>query len=148
MLAALLGGIAISSRWLGAAHSLAHQLSSFADVHHGLACSLMLPHQMAFSLPAASERYAQIAVALDPETDVETGFLGRNPVSTARAEAAVEAVCRLVDAIGLPTRLRDVGVTEAMIPDMARHAYIDLNWTTNPRPVTEGDLEMLYRQAY
>lgn len=141
MLGALIGGIAISSRWLGAAHSLAHQLSTFADVHHGLACSLMLPHQMRFSLPAAEERYAQITAVL--------AFSGESHLTMRnQAEAAVEAVCRLVDAVGLPTRLREVGVTEAMIPEMTRHAYIDLNWTTNPRPVTEADLEAMYWAAY
>ena len=54
--AALIGGVAISSKWLGACHSLAHQLSSFADVQHGLANAIMLPHQMAYSLPGAIER--------------------------------------------------------------------------------------------
>lgn len=137
MLAALIGGIAISSRWLGAAHSLAHQLSTFADVHHGLACSLMLPHQMEFSLPAAAARYARVAAALDPAA-------GR----AARAEDAVVAVRRLVGAVGLPARLRDVGVSEALIPEMTAHAYIDLNWTTNPRPVEPADLEAMYRAAY
>jgi alcohol dehydrogenase class IV len=140
MLGALLGGIAISSRWLGATHSLAHQLSTFAEVHHGLACSFMLPVQMAWSLPAAVDRYAQVAVALDP------GYRARS--GREAAEHAVTAVRRLVDDIGLPTRLRDVGVTEEMIPEMTRHARIDLNWTTNPRAVSLQDLETMYRQAF
>lgn len=141
MLAALLGGIAISSRWLGAAHSLAHQLSTFANVHHGLACSLMLPHQMAFSLPGAVERYADIAAALDPA-------LGAGKTTHKRAEGAVKAVRQLVDDIGLPARLRDVGVTKEMIPEMTKHARIDLNWTTNPRAVSESDLEAMYLAAF
>lgn len=141
MLGALIGGIAISSRWLGAAHSLAHQLSTFADVHHGLACSLMLPCQMEFSLPGALDRYARVAGALDPA-------LGTAGTTHQRAENAVAAVRRLVADVGLPTRLRDVGVAEAIIPEMTRHAYIDLNWTTNPRPVTPDDLEAMFRAAY
>jgi alcohol dehydrogenase len=141
MLGALIGGIAISSRWLGAAHALAHQLSTFAEVHHGLACSLMLPHQMEFSLPGALERYAQIAAALDPA-------YAANKTLRKRAEGAVKAVRRLVEDVGLPTRLRDAGVTEEIIPEMTRHAYIDLNWTTNPRPVTPADLEAMYRAAF
>lgn len=140
MLGAMIGGIAISSRWLGAAHALAHQLSTFAGVHHGLACSLMLPHQMAFSLPAAVERYSHIAAALDPSYAGQTG--------PAVAEAAVDAVSRLAAAVGLPVRLRDVGVTETMIPELTRHARVDLNWATNPRPVTENDLEAMYRAAF
>ncbi|MBK7216976.1 MAG: iron-containing alcohol dehydrogenase [Candidatus Promineofilum sp.] len=140
MLGAMIGGIAISSRWLGAAHALAHQLSTFANVHHGLACSLMLPHQMAFSLPAAIERYGRIAAALDPSLVAVTDHQA--------AEYAVDSVCRLVEAVGLPTRLRDVGVTEAMIPELTKHARVDLNWATNPRPVSEEDLEAMYRAAF
>ncbi len=140
MLGAMIGGIAISSRWLGAAHALAHQLSTFANVHHGLACSLMLPHQMAFSLPAAVDRYGRIAAALDPTLVGVTDHQA--------AEYAVEAVCRLVAAVGLPTRLREVGVTEEMIPELTQHARLDLNWATNPRPVSEADLEAMYRAAY
>lgn len=140
LMGALIGGIAISSRWLGATHSLAHQLSTFAGVHHGLACSLMLPHQMAFSLPGAIERYARVADALEP---------GGGPATDrVKAERAIAAVQQLVADVGLPTRLRDVSVTEDLIPELTKHARIDLNWATNPRLVSEADLEMMYRQAY
>lgn len=140
MLASMLGGIAISSRWLGAAHSLAHQLSGMANVHHGLACALMLPAQMQFSLPGALSRYAQIAQALDPVPGP----------GAAREEAAraVTAVRQLMIDIDLPLRLRDVGVTEEMIPALADNAIIDLNWTTNPRAITRDQMEMLYRETF
>lgn len=138
---ALLGGIAISSNWLGACHALAHQLSSFANLHHGLAIALMLPPQMAYSLPGALERYAQIGAALDAPRPV-SGTLRR------RAERAVEAVYELIGDIGLPTSLQAAGISEDLIPAMAKSAYAnDLNWTTNPRQVDEETLAMLYRQV-
>jgi alcohol dehydrogenase len=139
-LAAMIGGMAISSKWLGACHSLAHQLSGFADVQHGIANAIMLPHQMAYSLVGALERYARIGE-----------ILGAPPKGSVRqrAERAIEAVRELSLDVGLPTRLRDVGVTEEMIPAMAFNAYnIDLNWWTNPRPVSEAVMEQLYREAF
>jgi alcohol dehydrogenase len=86
----------------------------------------------------ALERYARIGQAL-----------GASPEGTLRqrAERAVEAVRHLSLDIGLPARLSDVGVTEAMIPDMARNAYIDDSWATNPRAVSEAVMEQLFRQA-
>ena len=139
-LAAMIGGIAISSKWLGACHSLAHQLSGFANVQHGLANALMLPQQMAYSLTGALERYARVAEALGVPPE---GSLRQ------RAERAIEAVRELTVDVGLPTRLRDVGVTEEMIPGMAYNAYnIDLNWWTNPRTVNEAVMEQLYRAAF
>lgn len=140
--ASMLGGIAISSNWLGACHSLAHQLSSFANVHHGLAIALMLPHQMAYSLPGAMERYAEIGQALAPQ---------RRPANQLRQRArhAVRAVQQLIDDIGLPRSLREVGVSAELIPAMAESAYHnDLNHTTNPWPVTVETLAKLYRQAF
>lgn len=138
--AAYIGGVAISSKWLGACHSLAHQLSGFANVQHGLANSIMLPHQMAYSLPGAYERYARVGAAL--------GVAAKGSLRL-RAERAVEAVAQLADDVGLPTRLSEVGVTEAMIKPMAKLAYtVDLNWWTNPRAVNEDAMEALYRAAF
>ena len=141
MLASLLGGIAISSNWLGACHSLAHPLSALADVQHGLANAIMLPYQMAYSLPGALERYARIAAALDAPYPMG-GTLRQ------RAERAVEAVRELVSDTGLPARLSEAGVTEAMIPELARQAYQDSNWASNPRSVSAAVIESLYRQAF
>lgn len=138
-LAALIGGIALNCKWGGACHSLAHQLSTFAGVNHGVANSLMLPHQMEFSLIGALERYTEIGRALGMPTH---GSLRQ------RAQGAVEAVRELAMDVGLPTRLRDVGITEDMIPAMAKNAYIDDSWATNPRAVSEAVMEELYRKTF
>ena len=100
----------------------------------------MLPAQMNFSLPGALERYAQIAQALAPVP----------AVGSVREEAAraVTAVRDLMSDVNLPLRLRDAGVTEAMIPELADNAILDLNWTTNPRPITRDQMEMLYWESF
>jgi 4-hydroxybutyrate dehydrogenase len=140
MMGSLMGGIAISSNWLGACHSLAHPLSALAGLHHGVAIALMLPYQMAFSLHGAPERYAEVGAALGQEPAPD------EPVHR-RAERAVEAVRALVAEVGLPTRLREVGVDETLIPPLSAAAYRDTNWSCNPCPITAEDLEQIYRQA-
>lgn len=50
--------------------------------------------------------------------------------------------------IDIPKRLRDVGVEEKLIPALAKAAYIDLNWWTNPRDVSEDVMRRLYEEAY
>jgi alcohol dehydrogenase class IV len=101
----------------------------------------MLPHQMAYSLPGAMDRYTRIGQALDAPHPV-SGPLRK------RAKRAVKAVKELVQDIDLPTHLRDVGVAEDLIPQLAQAAYRDLNWMSNPRGVTEIVMERLYRGAY
>lgn len=139
MLASTIGGIAISSKWLGACHALAHQLSGIAGVHHGVAIALMLPHQMAFSLKGAPERYAQIAAALDGDVSV---------APRCGPERAAEAVRELIADVGLPLRLRDAGVRREMISALADNAYLDLNWATNPCAINRDQMAQLYEDAY
>ncbi|BCX03835.1 MAG: alcohol dehydrogenase [Candidatus Roseilinea sp.] len=137
--AAMIGGIAISSKWLGACHSLAHPLSSFANVQHGLANAIMLPHVMRYNLPGAIERYAHVNDALG----------GPSGTTRARAESAALMVEQLRGDVGLPARLRDAGVSEALIAPLAKAAYeLDLNWWTNPRAVNAQVMAQLYREAF
>ena len=147
MLASMIGGIAISSKWLGACHSLAHQLSSFAEIHHGVAIALMLPHQMTLSLKGAPERYCDIADALNGNRERRTIGDSTDPID--QAAFAVEAVSKLISDVGLPTHLSEVGISEELIPAMANNAYLlDGNWPTNPCKVSEADFVALYQQAF
>ena len=116
-------------------------LQEYAGIQHGVANAIMLPHQMNYSLIGAPDRYARIGQALDRSFPV-IGTIRQ------RAEKAVEAVHQLVVDTGLPTHLKDVGVTRKMIADLADGACHDPNWTTNPRMVTRADLEQLYLKAY
>ena len=50
--------------------------------------------------------------------------------------------------IGIPARLRDIGVTESVLPAVARGALADNAHKTNPRPLTEGDYFQLLNAAY
>jgi len=134
MEAAMLGGIAISSSYVGSCHSLAHQLSTFADMHHGLACGIMLPPQMNYLLSAAPEKYLRIAQAL-------------NPRATDAAEAP-QAVHQLLVDCGLPTKLSDAGVNEEVIDTMADNAMIDGNWMCDPIAADEAKMAELYRAVY
>ena len=136
--AAMIGGLAISSNSVGGCHAMAHQLSSVAGLHHGLACALMLPHQMAFSIAGALQRYAQIGKIFGAglDADVET-----------QADHAVESVRQLLAGSGLPTNLTDACVAEVLLPDLVERAVRDGNWITNPVPANEAEIEDLLRAA-
>ena len=137
--ASMMGALAFQ-KGLGTVHSLAHQLSSEADVPHGVANAILIPHVMRFNLSHAVEELAQIARAL-----------GENIHSLTLSEAAersFSAVARLSQEIGLPQRLREVGVQEQQIPRMAENAMHDWCHPFNPRPCSVSDMLELYRVAY
>lgn len=137
MLAASMGAISFQ-KGLGACHSLAHPLSSVADLHHGLANSLMLPHVMGYNLEHTIQGYAVAGEAL-----------GVKPVGTleSRARACRDRVVELISDIALPTRLSDVGVKPEHLERMVPQAMADACHPSNPRPLTEDAARLLYEAA-
>jgi len=132
LLAATMGGIAFQKD-LGAAHSLAHPLSSICGVHHGLANALVLPTVMKFNATRKPGVYARVgtAMGLHPPTD----------------EATIRAIESLLADIGIATGLRAHGVTTAHLDPLTTQAFADPCHQTNPVPVTRDDLYHLYEQA-
>ncbi len=139
-MAGTMGGLAFSGKGLGVAHSLAHQLSTSAGVHHGVANALMLPKAMEFNLEFAIQEYADIALALGIDT------FHMSIAESARS--SISAVRQLSKDIGLPDRLRDVGVEKESIPIMAEMALSDHCHTLNPRSCTKEDMITLYESAF
>lgn len=132
MMASTMGATAFQ-KGLGVIHSLAHPLSSVAGVSHGLANAIMMPHALSFNAETAPDRVADVAPAL-----------GSDDVSGKGVARAVTELCRQ---IGLPTRLSEAGVTEAMIPKLTEKAMQDGCHTCNPRDCTPEDMEGLFLAA-
>jgi 4-hydroxybutyrate dehydrogenase len=61
---------------------------------------------------------------------------------------AIDRVRKLNAAIGLPLRLREVGVQEQDLPRIAAKAFEDASHLSNPRKCTEADLLMMVREAF
>ncbi len=139
MAAAIMGAVAFQ-KGLGTVHSLAHPLSTVAGMHHGLTNAILLPHVMRFNLPFSRARLADLAAALGADT--------RGMTADNAAVAAIDAIEKLNNEIGVPKRLRDAGVREQMIPVMVPLAMADGCRLCNPRPTSAEDMEMLYRAAF
>src|SRR5690606_23444801 len=97
MLGSIMGGIAFQ-KGLGVVHSLAHPLSTLLDVHHGLANAINLPYGMEFNIGGFESKFERIAQALRLRDE--------------KAEFVVKYLSDLNDAIGVPPKLRDIGVKE------------------------------------
>jgi 4-hydroxybutyrate dehydrogenase len=126
---------------LGAVHSLAHQLSSKeANIPHGVANAILLPHVMAFNLPYAVNRYAEVTAALG----VGTSGMSKEEM----AHAAIEKVHSLNRELGMPTGLGAAGLKQEHIPKLAKDAMLDHCYKFNPRPCSEADMQHLYEAAF
>jgi alcohol dehydrogenase len=95
---------------------------------------------MRYNLPNAQEELVQIARALGEKVD--------NLSPAEAAQQACAGVFRLSSSIGLPSRLRDVGVKENQIPVMAEKAMGDWCHPFNPRACSKDDMMALFGAAY
>ncbi len=138
MVAAMEGAMAFQ-KGLGACHALAHALTPISHLHHGLANAIVLPVVMEFNRAVCTARLARVAVALGDTTNAREEVLASN---------AIERVRKLNAAVGIPSRLRDVGVQEQDLPRIAEKAFQDASHLCNPRKVTEADLLAMARESY
>jgi 1,3-propanediol dehydrogenase len=138
--ACLEAGIAFSNAILGAVHALSHPLGGMYDLHHGLVNSVLLPVVVRQNLSHAEAKFARMARALGVET---------RGMSKAEAAANVPAkIEALIHALGLPTRLSELGVSQTDIPAMAKLAQADLCMHTNPCSYATGDIEAMYHEVW
>jgi alcohol dehydrogenase class IV len=136
----LLGGFCLGPVNTAAVHALSYPLGSSFHLAHGLSNALLLPYVMEFNLSAAPGRYADVAVALG---------CCREEDAVATAHKGVGRVRSLIHDCGIPARLRDVGIPQNAIKDMAVEAMkITRLLKNNPRTVTVEDAIEIYKAAY
>ena len=136
LVAANLAGIVLASARSCLHHALCHVLGSRCGVAHGAANAVMLPHVADYNLPAAGAELAMAAAALSA---------GRET----RPETVADSLRALRQAVGAPSRLRDMDVAAEALPDVARHALSERGLALNPRRVAgEDELRRLLEAAW
>ncbi|MGZ8259593.1 MAG: iron-containing alcohol dehydrogenase [Caldimonas sp.] len=131
MMSSMMGAIAFQKD-LGAVHSCAHALGTVCDLHHGLANALMIDTVLAWNLPAAPVKFAELAHVVGASGGAE-GFLAW--------------LRDLKRTIGIAPNLSAVGVQRSAIPRLVEIAVADICHQTNPQPVTARDFERLFAAA-
>ena len=132
MIASLMGAVAFQ-KGLGVVHSLAHPLSSLLDTHHGLANAVNLPYGMRFNATGMEAEFKRMALAME--------------LTDTTGEAVVNHLFELNQQLGLPIRLRDIGVNETHIETLSDLALADFCHPNNPKPITRNDFKQLYTEA-
>ena len=103
------------------------------------ACPSVVPKKCPFNVTVAPRRFAHIALALGASTegsDEQQAMAGADLVRTLRA------------AVGLPERLREVGIPEEGLERIGEEAVLDGAIFFNPREASEDDLLALVRACY
>jgi maleylacetate reductase len=116
----------------GASHGIGHALGGTAGMPHGETSCVMLPHVLRYNASVNGDRQAIIASAVGSPT---------TPLA--------DIVAALISRLGLPTRLRDAGVSEKVIAAVAEAAIHDPLLSSNPRPIKSlSEVMLLLEQAW
>src|SRR5262249_62020797 len=122
-------------------HARVYPVGGAVHCAHGTGTGLLLPYVMRFNLPARRKEFAAIAALLGEDV---TGL-----DEAQAAERAVVAVEKLRADIGIPGRLRELGVKEEQLRPFAEKACgIRRILRVNPRAVTVEDAEGILRAAF
>lgn len=128
MVAALEGAMAFQ-KGLGAVHALTHALGAIhaLNLHHGTLNALLMPAVLRFNRPSIGDKWS-----------VLTRIMGGEP------DAVIAA---LNQRLALPDGLATLGVTEAMMAQVADAALLDHCHATNPRTASRDDYLGLLRSS-
>ncbi len=102
----------------GASHGIGHVVGGTAGVPHGYTSCVMLPHVLRFNHSVNAGKQARVSEALGQSETL-----------------AADAVAELIAGLGLPTRLRDVGVEPEQLGQIAEGSMHDRWIHTNPRKI-------------
>lgn len=129
-------GMGFSNVGLGIVHSMAHPLGAVYDTPHGVANAIILPTVMEYNAPATGEKYRNIAKAM--------GVEGVDDMTLEEArKAAVDAVKKLSEDVGIPKDLKDI-VKPEDVDFLAQSAYDDACRPGNPRDTSVEEIKQLY----
>ena len=132
MMASTEGAMAFS-KGLGAVHSMSHAIGANQELrlHHGTLNGVILPTILRFNHDHVGDKYPRISRAMGKSESVDL---------------AVE-IEKLNEKIGLPSGLKEMGVTEEMIPELVAHSITDPSNMTTPRLPSPEEWEKLFLEA-
>ncbi|MGI9372265.1 MAG: iron-containing alcohol dehydrogenase [Hyphomicrobiales bacterium] len=118
---------------LGLVHAISHMVGAEYDTHHGLTNAIVLPTVLRFNESAITDKVPEMNHALGIASKNFNGFY--------------DAVCALLDDLNIPKTLRDIGVDDGRVAQLAAKAINDAAAGTNPRTASIPDLENLIEEA-
>ncbi|MGM0113737.1 lactaldehyde reductase [Enterococcus sp. DIV0187] len=132
-----IAGMGFSNVGLGLVHGMAHPLSAWYNIPHGVACAALLPTVMKYNKDFTGEKYRDIAKVLNVEG-----------AETLAIEEVRDAACAAIDQmskdVGIPATISELGVKAEDITKIAADALKDVCTPGNPRDTSLEDIIEIY----
>lgn len=140
MLGSLYAGIAFSNASLGAVHAMAHSLGGLLDKAHGECNAILLEHVISANFDSAPSEYKMIGQAM--------GLDLKNISYSQVKDKLIQHIKDVKYSIGIKNTLKDIGLNRDMIPTLAEYSQKDICMATNPKFLTQDDIEVIFKNAY
>ncbi len=141
LIAANIAGAAFSNAQVGMVHALAHSVGARFSVHHGLANSILLPPCLRFNADACGEIYLNILSAF--------GVNAKKIEPSQAGGMVADKIAEFTMRLGLPQRLREVGVPEEGLRECSELALSDGAIVYNPKFISDStEVLKVFQEAW
>ena len=130
MMAAASMGATAFQKGLGGMHAISHPLGALYNTHHGLTNAVVMPYVLEFNRSAIDARMVRLARFLDL---ANPGF-----------KAVQYWILALRKEIGIPHTLKDIGVDDKRVDEVAKMAAADPSAGGNPIKVGAAELGKIF----
>lgn len=138
-LGALLSGIAADNSMVSVTHAIGHAVGGRIALQHGIAHRIVLPRATAHLLPAAGDGVARLAMAV--------GVAAEGDVDVVAGRVAERVESMFAD-MPVPRRLREVGVAESDLEDLAAVAMHEPMMAFAPRPLGHDEVRAMLTECW
>ena len=138
-MACTMSGMAAINAMVSIVHAIGHIVGGRYGLQHGISHAILLAPAMRHLLPTIGAEQSLLLEALG----------GTRSASPDRDGAqCAERIAAFVGQLPVPKRLRDVGVEEIELPEIARLTMFDYMMANLPRPMTEDEVLALIRSVW
>ncbi|MDY5969636.1 MAG: iron-containing alcohol dehydrogenase [Bacteroidales bacterium] len=121
-------------------HAIEHALSAYYDITHGIGLAIITPRWMRHILNEKTvERFVKFGVNV---LGIDTSL---KPMEI--AERSIQAMYDFYESIGVPMHLREVGIDEKRIDEMAHHVAVNEGLEHAWAPLLEDDIAAIMRAS-
>ena len=139
-------GVAFSNSMVGAVHAIGHTVGALAHVHHGMAMSILLPHVMEYNQGVVGNFYAELLLPL-----AGADIFSSTPQNK-RSQVSIDFIRsmnkKLNDICDMPITLKDAGVEEHSLEEIAIKSLNDGAMIVNPVDMNYEEVLSLLKKAF
>jgi len=141
MRAAFDAGMAINTAGTAAAHAIQSPIGALTHTAHGFGVGALLPYVMRFNLPERVAEFAEIGRILGVAEDGAS--------AEAQAHSGIRRIEELLDTLGCPLNLKDLGLEPAQFDYVADQALLATRLTANnPRELDHDGIVAILERGH